>query len=579
MIEIKHVSFTYSTGTGKALDGVSLTIEDGDFVGIIGESGAGKTTFGHCINGVVPHHFSGDFYGEVRVNGADTFETKLTDLSRAIGTVSQDIDSSMVAAVVEHEVLYGLENFGVARDQIESRVAGALEAVGISDLRDRRISTLSGGQKQKVALAAVIALRPQIVLLDEPTAELDPQSSRQIFELLAELNRQGITVIVIEQKVMLLCEYAKHLVVMEHGHVALDGPARDVLSQTERMVELGINCPRVATLGIELHRRGIGSSRVAATVPEACEFIEETLRDVPSQSAPAVPQPAAPKAAPPAVSFVSAESMLEFSHVSFGYKGHDVMHDVSLSVRRGEFVALLGPNGTGKSTTLRLSDGLLKPSAGTVTVAGLDTSRVRTSEIAQHVGFLFQNPDRQICQNTTRDEIAFGLRTLYGKDDPRVEERTRHVLELLHLDGDVDPFNLAKGQRQAVALGGLIAINPELLLLDEPTTGFDYSECMEMMEHIRAINRAGTTVVMVCHDMEVVLDFADRAVVMAQGGIIADGPVRDIFEQRDVLERASLLPPQICELSQRLAPVYPQLAHIYEVDAMADAVAALKEAL
>ena len=484
----------------------------------------------------------------------------------------------MVAAVVEHEVLYGLENFGVARDQIESRVAGALEAIGISDLRDRRISTLSGGQKQKVALAAVIALRPQIVLLDEPTAELDPQSSRQIFELLAELNRQGITVIVIEQKVMLLCEYAKHLVVMEHGHIALDGPARDVLSQTERMVELGINCPRVATLGMELHRRGIGSSRVAATVPEACAFIEETLRDVSPQPAPAAPQPAASEAVPRTAHPASAEPMLEFSHVSFGYKGHDVMRDVSLSVRRGEFVALLGPNGTGKSTTLRLSDGLLKPSEGTVTVAGLDTSKVRTSEIARHVGFLFQNPDRQICQNTTRDEIAFGLRTLYGKDDPRVEERTRHVLELLHLDGDVDPFNLAKGQRQAVALGGLIAINPELLLLDEPTTGFDYSECMEMMAHIRAMNRAGTTVVMVCHDMEVVLDFADRAVVMAQGGIIADGPVRDIFEQRDVLERASLLPPQICELSQRLAPVYPQLAHIYEVDAMADAIAALKEA-
>lgn len=577
MIEINNVSFTYSTGTKKALDGVSLTIEDGDFVGIIGESGAGKTTLGHCINGVVPHHFHGDFYGEVRVNGADTFETKLTDLSRAIGTVSQDIDSSMVAAVVEHEVLYGLENFGVARDQIESRVAGALEAIGISDLRDRRISTLSGGQKQKVALAAVIALRPQIVLLDEPTAELDPQSSRQIFELLAELNRQCITVIVIEQKVMLLCEYAKHLVVMEHGHIALDGPARDVLSQTERMVELGINCPRVATLGMELHRRGIGSSRVAATVPEACAFIEEMLRDVSPQPAPAAPQPAASEAVPRTAHPASASPMLEFSHVSFGYKGHDVMHDVSLSVRRGEFVALLGPNGTGKSTTLRLSDGLLKPSEGTVTVAGLDTSKVRTSEIARHVGFLFQNPDRQICQNTTRDEIAFGLRTLYGKDDPRVEGRTRHVLELLHLDGDVDPFNLAKGQRQAVALGGLIAVNPELLLLDEPTTGFDYSECMEMMEHIRAMNRAGTTVVMVCHDMEVVLDFADRAVVMAQGGIIADGPVRDIFEQRDVLERASLLPPQICELSQRLAPVYPQLAHIYEVDAMADVVVALKE--
>lgn len=269
------------------------------------------------------------------------------------------------------------------------------------------------------------------------------------------------------------------------------------------------------------------------------------------------------------------ETVLSFEGVSFGYKGLSVLDNVDLEVKRGEFVALLGANGTGKSTFLRLADGLLKPDSGVVEVLGRSTGKACTSELAQHVGFLFQNPDRQICQNTTREEVAFGLKTLYPRDNQRVEQRTEEVLELLHLDGDVDPFNLAKGQRQAVALAGLIAVEPELLLLDEPTTGFDYSECMEMMAHIKAMNEAGTTVIMVCHDMEVVLDFAERAVVMANGRVIADGPVREVFLQSETLAQASLIPPQICELSQELAQEYPSLSGLFEVNEMVEGIAAL----
>lgn len=269
-------------------------------------------------------------------------------------------------------------------------------------------------------------------------------------------------------------------------------------------------------------------------------------------------------------------AMLEFDDVHFGYEGREVLKGASFSVERGEFVALLGPNGTGKSTSLRLADALLSPSSGTVRVDGVPTVETRTSELARHVGFLFQNPDRQICKNTTREEIAFGLEARYGKGDARVEQRTAEVLELLHLDGDADPFNLAKGQRQAVALAGLIAVEPDLLLLDEPTTGFDYSECMEMMAHIKRMNEQGTTVLMVCHDMEVVLDFADRALVLSQGELVCDAPVPEVFSRRDVLDGAALLPPQICELAQSLAGEYPQLAQVCGVDEMADAVVRLK---
>ena len=271
--------------------------------------------------------------------------------------------------------------------------------------------------------------------------------------------------------------------------------------------------------------------------------------------------------------------MIEFEHVVFGYDGRTVLRDVSFSVGRGEFVALLGPNGTGKSTALRLADGLLLPAEGSVRVAGADTRSVRTSELARHVGFLFQNPDRQICRNTVRDEVAFSLEVRYGRNDPRCVQRTEEVLDLLHLDGDANPFNLAKWQRQAVALAGLIAVEPDVLLLDEPTTGFDYSECMEMLAHIARMNAAGTTVVMVCHDMEVVLDFAQRAIVLADGAVQADGPVREVFCRRDVLDRAALLPPQICELSQELAGAHPALGGLFEVDEMADAVVALKEGI
>lgn len=277
MISIENLSFTYEHGTRKALDEISMTIERGDFLGIIGESGAGKSTLGHCINGIIPHHFHGDYYGHVVIDGQDTFQLALTDISRIIGTVSQDVDSSMVAAIVEDELLYGLENFGVAREEIEERVNRTLEEVGIAELKDRRIVTLSGGQKQKVALAAIMALRPDVILLDEPTAELDPVSSRQMFELLKELNDSGITVIIIEQKVMLLAEFAKHILVLEHGKSVLQGSTEEVLQHTERMQEIGINCPRVARMSVKLNKAGVGNGSVAATVPQACEYVREVL--------------------------------------------------------------------------------------------------------------------------------------------------------------------------------------------------------------------------------------------------------------------------------------------------------------
>ena len=278
MIEIKNVTFKYREGDAPILRDISLVIPDGQFVGVTGAAGSGKSTLTYILNGIVPHCYPGDFYGQVLVEGMDTVDTSLTDISRAVGSVCQDVDSQMVSSVVEDEMLYGLENFGVPHGQIETRVSEALEAMGISDLRDRAIAGLSGGQRQKVAVASVLALHPAVLVLDEPTAELDPVSSRSVFEQLkAYASEHGTTVIVVEQKIALLSEFADRLIVMKGGEVLMDGAPREVLEHSERLLTEGINCPRSTTLMERLRKRGLYRGSVVRNVGEAVRGIEEVL--------------------------------------------------------------------------------------------------------------------------------------------------------------------------------------------------------------------------------------------------------------------------------------------------------------
>ena len=280
MIQISELSFTYKGADRPALSDISLTIPDGGFVGIIGESGAGKTTLTYAINGIIPHHFRGDYYGSVTVEGLDAFEQDPAALSLHVGSVLQDTESQMVASVVEDEILFGLENFGFPREEIRERLEDALRKVGIESLRRRNISSLSGGQRQKVAIAAIVAMRPRILLLDEPTGELDPASSRQIFSLLRELNeRLGMTIVVVEQKIMLLCEFARELAVMADGRLVCHGPVREVLARSRQLEELGVNCPRVVTLSRRLQEEGLGSGGTCINVDEAEQMVRRVLHD------------------------------------------------------------------------------------------------------------------------------------------------------------------------------------------------------------------------------------------------------------------------------------------------------------
>ncbi|MGN0728296.1 energy-coupling factor ABC transporter ATP-binding protein [Treponema sp.] len=271
MIQIEKLSFSYSGSSSPALKNISMEIPDGEFLGITGASGAGKTTLSFVINGVVPHYYRGEYYGNVRVNGNDVFSTDPCKVALDVGSVFQDIDSQMTCSVVEDEILFGLENFGVPKDEAEARLEWALRETGIENLRSREISGLSGGQKQRTAVAAILALKPNILVLDEPTGELDPASSRNIFRILKELNESyGITIVVIEQKIMLLCEFARKLAVLDKGSLAFYGSVRDVLKNADRLASLGVNYPRA----VDFHKSLVSRGMIAPGT-EVCISAEE----------------------------------------------------------------------------------------------------------------------------------------------------------------------------------------------------------------------------------------------------------------------------------------------------------------
>ena len=568
MIEIQELTFKYSGAKKNALDKISLEIEKGGFVGIIGESGAGKTTLCNCINGLIPHHYTGDFYGSVKVDGADTFEINAGKLALKVGSVFQDIESQITGYFVEDEILFGLENFGIPADEIENRITSSLETLGISELRHKEISSLSGGQKQKVVIAAILALEPEVLVLDEPTGELDPASSVQIFEMLKKLNEEkGITIIVAEQKIMLLCEFVKKLVVLEHGTCVHYGEIRSTLTHQREMEEAGINCPRVLTLTGKMVDQGLAPAgmkaedRICLNAEEAAEFVKKVMgKNLPDSKDPRV-KPDNDSTADLSFPGLTRESsssddvVLEFSNVGFSYNETANVHDLNVKVHKGDFISIIGSNGAGKSTFSKLTNGLLKPSVGDVLVLGENTKQQKVSALAKHIGFLFQNPDRQICCSTVREEIAFSLRN-NGITEEEIKARVAKTLEEFGFDGDTEPFNMSRGQRQRLCLACLIALNPEILILDEPTTGLDYRECMEVMNRIRQLNENGTTVIMVCHDMEVVLDFAKNVIVMNRGEILGQGQTRGVLSNKVLLNKARLLPPQIAQVAMLLGECF-----------------------
>ncbi len=592
IVELRDVSFAYGQDSARALDHVSLAINEGEFVGVIGPSGAGKSTLAAVMSGAIPHHYTGQLFGATMVDGHDTCEVTLTDISRVVGSVLQDIDSQMVASVVEDEMLFGLENYGVPHDQIEGRIERALETVGIPHLRDREIAKLSGGQKQKVAIAAILALAPRVLVLDEPTAALDPASSTLVFETLRQVNEAaGITVVVIEQKVALLCKYCERVLVLSEGKLAYDGEPHEVFGHARELRAIGVDSPRVARIANSLLEHGVVESierpclnvaeakgLIAALVPAGGEGATDSGERaaqgasflIPDAVKPTRPSRHKPAARPHAE---GADPVVEVEDVSFAYPNRgDSVAGLNMRVYPGELVGIIGQNGAGKTTFTKLLNGLFKPKTGSVRIAGLDTREVPTSTIAAHCATLFQNPDRQICKDTVLEEVAFGL-TLHGTPQDEAERRAAKVIKRFDLPAGESPFSLSRGQRQMVALASVVVLDPQVVLLDEPTSGLDYRECMTVMETVREMAERGCAVIMVCHDMEVVSDFAERIVVMTKGKIAARDQADAVFADDELMAAAYVEPPQVIALAKELATdISPEFAGISQVSGIVDLV-------
>lgn len=609
LLELKDVSFKYvnrnkddSLDSSKAQDStfalkdVSLSIESGEFVGIIGPSGSGKTTLASLFSGAIPHHYSGELLGSVKIAGQDTKNLALTNIACLIGSVIQDIDAQMVAANVEDEILFGLENFGVAHSEIPGRIDEALQIVGISDLRNRDLDTLSGGQKQKVAIAAILALKPKVMVLDEPTCALDPVSSKMIFSILKDLNKNfGITVVVIEQKVALLSEYCKRLVVLSNGTLSLDLPVSKALKNMDLLYSIGINYPRTTHLVNDLQRENVCSkSDLPVSVEDTVNTIVNTINSRKSLTSNSNSHgefdnsecdlnTSAVAGDFSNESQVSKQSSthqpeqntspcLSLKNVSFSYpSGISALKNVSFEAYAGELVTLVGRNGAGKTTVTKLINGLLKASSGNIFIDGKDTSNMKISQIAHYVSTLFQNPDRQLCKDTVLEEVAFSC-ILLGESVKDANDHAMQVIEKLNLDPKASPFMLSRGQRQMVALAATVVTKPKILVLDEPTCGLDYMECLRIMQVVEDLRDHGCCIIMVCHDMEVVLDFATRLIVVNDGKILEDGSISCVFENNAICKEAALCAPLLCAVSQGLVKNgFDACKGLYKRDMLVDA--------
>ena len=534
---VERVEFTYRGTVEPALRGVDLTLGPGQMMGIMGASGAGKSTLAKCLNRLVPSFEAGDFRGLVRIGGRSVEGSRVCDLAATVGMVFQDFEAQLFATNAGLEVAFAMQQVGMPRDEIVTRVGPALAAVGLSGFESRDPTSLSGGEKQRLAIAAVLALRPQLIVFDEPTTDLDPEGRAEVLALIRSLRGQGVALVVIEHDAEELRE-CDRLLLMRSGEILAEGPPAQLLARLELLEDCGVRPPdlsrALASLGFD------GS---AADVSEA----ERTLRAAGFSAA------AAAAVAPPNAAPTAAPVLVETERLSFAYTGdRPVVDGIELRIAAGEFVAIVGQNGSGKTTLAKLLTGLLKPTRGRVLLAGRERAELAPAESAHLIGYVFQNPDHQIFASTVEEEVVFGPRN-FGLARDAVEERAAEALRAVNLDHARahDPFLLSKGERQRLAVASILALRPRLLILDEPTTGLDYREQRRMMTLVTELNRNGIAIVIITHTPWLVAEYARRVVLMRKGRMLFDGPVREFFGQDELLHGSSFRAPEVTRLARQ----------------------------
>jgi len=534
-IDFQNVTFHYEGSNIPALKEINLSIEPGEIVLITGPAGSGKTTLCSCINGLIPHFHEGNLQGNVMVRIYNTKKARIGGLASLVGMVFQDSESQLVTSSVADEVAFGPENFGVAREEINKRVVAALKATRLEGYEEREPYNLSGGEQQACVIASVYAVQPDIYIMDEPLANLDPAGRAQVLRLIIDVaKKRGKTLVIVEHALEEVIPLVDRIVVMHQGEIVRDGTVEDVLSLGDipqiftrppiiRLSEKFLH--QVKPLTPEIFYKELSSKYDLGTIQANSSLLQEPVPD--------------------------GKPIIEVKDVSYSYiQGTEALRDISLTIREGELVAILGRNGSGKTTLVRHLIGLIKPEEGKIFVNGKDVAKTPTHELAQDVGFCFQNPNHQIVTFKVRDEVIFGLRA-HNIPASEYEERIHEALEIVDLLAyiDAEVFDLGKGQKQRLALASVLALKPRILIIDEPTTGQDPQMAEGIFSIIKNLNEMGTTVLMITHQMEYAANYAQRAIVLKSGEITFDGPIRDLISNRSFMEENYLDLPEVTKIA------------------------------
>lgn len=608
MIECRGVSFSYD-GAVPALDGVDLSIEDGEFFCILGGNGSGKSTFAKHLNALLQPDA-----GTVRINGMDASDPELVyDIRSTAGMVFQNPDDQLVATLVEDDVAFGPENLGVPSAQIAQRVREALKGVGLVGFERHETHALSGGQKQRVALAGVLAMEPRVLILDEASSMLDPRGRKGLMKACRALHDRGMTIVMITHFMEEAAE-ADRVAVFQAGRVAMLGTPEEILTRADGLVELNLDMPASCCLGMALRAKGVpvhAQVREADMVAEVAQaYAERSGAGTAGQSS-ASDSRVLDNASSATDGIAVSEPVIEISHLSHSYSlsarerrrwrkrsatagksnkqalwGNDpsspwALRDVSLTVRRGEFLGLAGHTGSGKSTLVQHLNGLIRPQEGFVRALGLDLSNKKdAAAVKAKVGVVFQYPERQLFAETVALDVAFGPRNL-GLPQDEVDRRVESSLSRVGLDlttvGDKSPFELSGGQQRRVAFAGVLAMEPEVLVLDEPMAGLDPAARRDFLGLIDRLHREGLTVVIVSHSMDDLANCCDRIVVMNEGAVFAEGVPAQVFAHADELKSIGLGVPAAQRMALALTEVGVPLHFdgLYTVESLADELAGL----
>jgi energy-coupling factor transport system ATP-binding protein len=529
-LEVENLSFRYRSRTDLALKNISMQVARGQVLLIAGASGCGKTTLARCINGLIPRSYKGEVSGRVLLHGQDTAGWPLSKISQVIGTVLQDPERQILGTRVVNEVAFGLENLGLPRPEIIHRVDEALERLGISALRSRETFNLSGGEKQKVALAGVLAMRPSLLLLDEPLASLDPVSAEETLAIVRQLADKGMSVLMVEHRVEdVLKIKPERLIYMEDGEVRYDGPATGI-DQTVNYHAVKLPAPLII--------------KHAANDPSP-QIIQPALSH-------AIEKPGQP--------------LVKFEEVAFGYTERPVLKGINLDIHRGDIIAVLGPNGAGKTTLVKHAIGLLKPKQGRVLVDGKDTRDLSVAQIASTLGYVFQSPSHMLFAPSVQEELAFGPTNLKHAPD-QIQKEVKEAIRIVNLSGrELDPpLALSFGQQKRVSIAAILSMQSRILVMDEPTAGQDYKNYLNFMDSILQLPNF-EAILFITHDIDMAVIYANRVLLVNEGSLVADGKPAEILKNFSFLRANRLVP---TSLLQANLDYYPETQRFMRAEELA----------